>query len=1116
MAFAKDAGGSGVKKLVNTTSTTTVSNPVNTGSSKIGGVLASGGSNKPTGTGNKTPVSGGGTIGVSVKQEPEVSNPVNTGSFNKAKEKAQSSSSGTTNIASNSNFAVLEPYVNNNNDWERQEQERLLAEERRMAEEQRRQQEELRRQQEEAQRLAELRRQQEEARRAKEEARRQQLQALQEESNRATEELQARTEQPSAGYIPYGDQRLNPNSTAPVQNPLIQGAVSRLSRGNSSYVGNEQPNDYAELQARQNLNKATGLIPLAEYTPTEQSKNAFKAGARASAINDETEFYTGNPELDTDVYVTDPLAYRMNVPGLPGVGPTITTNPIELGIQNSIQEYNNSNNPLKEWLAKSYPKYTGNNDARQPYAGFYNGRELMQPLSTPQNNVQKYTGEDYWGPEAVRGNDNYTGEYNGPAWPGFMTKAEMSVRNTWNKIMDAADIARGEREWIEAQTKNINFDLLNPEEAAALQKNLHDQYQGMIASGEVTTPEPRPLVTSNEINERKAKEYEEEKARRTAAKERIANDNAFDDATLELAKDAAEKKGLDPNSVEYWEEISKYRDNAVADKKDGIMPEAPKDPYKEAREQALKLGLKSGTYEYNNFVNQYVNGNPFTGNSVVSVQRDMSGNPVYNMGKQTSTGDLALEASIRNGETTYEKVYDDYVASHKEKMGEQDARRAAYQKIYDLGYRPDVNDPNESWRKYTNDMTDNEALIYDLEKAMKNNYYQNGASYLDRVINMLAGGFDRSYEQDRDFYDLTSELAGNAFANQYEWTGKAKGDGKGENSAAYDKKGKFVERQTPGTYNTTPGYTTDDKGNPLANGALQAGLSGQLSPDQILHFYDAGYSDLVIPEKAKDWFASDSTHALNQLYLNNGENQGRLEKNLGSEDEMNEALRSLINANPSLKALYDSGRLSMDDIALNFMKAPVDNKGDLVGSYANGGSGGGKTTTFTPSYGQGGTGVKAPYKSGGYTDAELQAMGNMPYTDRYGRTQYEGYYLAPDGNWYPVDQEKAAYYKKYGTYDGWDEGMRKYYNTFGTFYGYTPTWRTTGRKTGSNYYSGGRKSYSYNRSGSNYNSSGYGSGSNSNYTNYYTPNRITNSGVSPSTLNQKQNRIYNIMKNWSF
>lgn len=132
-------------------------------------------------------------------------------------------------------------------------------------------------------------------------------------------------------------------------------------------------------------------------------------------------------------------------------------------------------------------------------------------------------------------------------------------------------------------------------------------------------------------------------------------------------------------------------------------------------------------------------------------------------------------------------------------------------------------------------------------------------------------------------------------------------------------------------------------------------------------------------------------------------------------------------------------------------------------------------TYFDPSYGQGGKGVKLPYKKGGYTAEEIEKAGNNSWGTEYGNKVYEGYYLAPDGKYYPVDQEKAAYYIRNGySYDGWEEPMRDYYNTFGTFYGYRPDWKQAGRNVSN--YSYSPRSYSSSGSGRSYGRS-YGSGS---------------------------------------
>ena len=181
--------------------------------------------------------------------------------------------------------------------------------------------------------------------------------------------------------------------------------------------------------------------------------------------------------------------------------------------------------------------------------------------------------------------------------------------------------------------------------------------------------------------------------------------------------------------------------------------------------------------------------------------------------------------------------------------------------------------------------------------------------------------------------------------------------------------------------------------------------------------------------------------------------------------------------------------------------ASATNGGSSSGSSASGSDIPKGSKKYPPSYGQEGEVVKAPYKEGGYTEEELMKMGNKAYGTTYSGNAYEGYYQAPDGRYYPVDQEKAAYYQRYGTYNGWQEPMREYYNTFGTFYGYTPTWKQTGRNTGSG---GGGRSYSYSssRGGSSYGGNGYSGG---NYSN-----------VQPELTNQTKQRINNIMRNWTF
>ena len=150
--------------------------------------------------------------------------------------------------------------------------------------------------------------------------------------------------------------------------------------------------------------------------------------------------------------------------------------------------------------------------------------------------------------------------------------------------------------------------------------------------------------------------------------------------------------------------------------------------------------------------------------------------------------------------------------------------------------------------------------------------------------------------------------------------------------------------------------------------------------------------------------------------------------------------------------------------AFDTTKVTGNNGGTTAGGTTSGS--GTKGTTFRTSYGQPGPGVKAPYKKGGYTAEELEAMGNKPRSDRKynnGKNIYEGYYEW-GGTYYPIDQVKANYYRANGgSYKGWTEGMRGYYNNYGTFYGYRPDWQTAGKGKSTSKKSGGGKSGSGDR-----------------------------------------------------
>ena len=314
---------------------------------------------------------------------------------------------------------------------------------------------------------------------------------------------------------------------------------------------------------------------------------------------------------------------------------------------------------------------------------------------------------------------------------------------------------------------------------------------------------------------------------------------------------------------------------------------------------------------------------------------DKNGN--YSGGYNTGGNNYDLQLALKNGKTSYDKIYNDYVNSHvgslydtyvnelkyspeqAQNQALETAQKQAYQKIYELGYRPDYTS-KDSVNKYV--VPSLIKFVDNLERSINNNYYTNPASYDDRYINMISGGIEG--RNDQLFYDLTSQLAGNAYLNQ--------------NSKMRD----FVlgENNNNTVYPTTPKIlNTSDINNPNSwNTALQAAMSGDLTKDQILHFYDANYSDLVIPEATRKYLASDSTHSIQELFLNMGQNKDRTESVKGTDKELNEAFEALINANPELKLMIDNNVLTKEDILYNFFKnVDVENENENANnSYGSG------------------------------------------------------------------------------------------------------------------------------------------------------------------------------------
>ena len=314
---------------------------------------------------------------------------------------------------------------------------------------------------------------------------------------------------------------------------------------------------------------------------------------------------------------------------------------------------------------------------------------------------------------------------------------------------------------------------------------------------------------------------------------------------------------------------------------------------------------------------------------------------------QTNLNDLIatpnnynLQLALKNGDITYRQIYDDYAQRHipglyqsymatgkyddatARERAIQNARSQAFQRIYDLGYRFDLENPDPYYLLNGNEYV-NGDFINNFEKGINNDFYTNGASYADRLFNMASGHIEGRNDQLLD--DLMSYSAGNAYANQT----------KGSN------------------YGTTLNL---DPNNPTGmNTALQAAMSGQLTKDQILHMYDSKNSDLIIPEEAKKFFASDPSKAVQQLFLNGGKNAGNTESIEATSEEYAKALQALLDANPALKLMVDNGVLTKDDIAMNFfkdLKATGDN--DLESKYKSYGGRGGYNRSYGYSRGGGG------------------------------------------------------------------------------------------------------------------------------------------------------------------
>lgn len=421
--------------------------------------------------------------------------------------------------------------------------------------------------------------------------------------------------------------------------------------------------------------------------------------------------------------------------------------------------------------------------------------------------------------------------------------------------------------------------------------------------------------------------------------------------------------------------------------------------------------------------------------------------------------------------------------------------------------RQNNNNPNAS----TNTATPSSTSVY-TNPNVSGGYDQNVADYMANTPNnsgtnrrddlvreaeaaATQAGFDRGTKEFDDLVEqyITEGISGQG-NNTSLWdriiTGVKSGVDKiGDLFSKDEEPTSPTTSSTPSTTNTTPQRNEPTTKRSDYNERVKQALdAGYIPNTPEFDMYVAG--EITTPNTSK---AGQTTKGSGQEFM------------LTGSDVMNIYLDQ---TGKNLEDLSASDWKNVIDLSREVANTPLDENGnstvvDKNGKYTGKNAIG--NIIFNPSYGQDMEyGVKLPYKQGGYSASDLEAAGNKPYTDANGRTQYEGYYYW-NGNWYPVDQQKAEYYQRYGTYNGWDEGMRDYFNTFGTFYGYTPTWRETGRNVRTN--SGGGYSGSYSRSYSPSYSGGY-YGNGRNYPTY--------GNVNPDTALQEQRRINNIRKNWSF
>lgn len=186
-----------------------------------------------------------------------------------------------------------------------------------------------------------------------------------------------------------------------------------------------------------------------------------------------------------------------------------------------------------------------------------------------------------WGEDRVNLGNDVMGQFDelfadeNPS-PGFFTKAEMSARNKVNSALDTLDANAARNKWVQDQMRqNIDINQMSNAEVQTAMQNYYKQYDDMVANGEIETPEQRPLVTSNEITERKKQAYDRKSQQiaETAdwTKDLLQTEPTREDELFTEATEAADKAGIKFGTREYWDAVENYVDNENTQREDAIL-----------------------------------------------------------------------------------------------------------------------------------------------------------------------------------------------------------------------------------------------------------------------------------------------------------------------------------------------------------------------------------------------------------------------------------------------------------------------------------------------------------------------------------------------------------------